>query len=160
MQPWPDPHFQAGSQAPQASDRPECKDEAVCDDRCTKSVVSVANKRGSAQLYSSLGSAGKGDQNRLQPASIRLRGSSRSSCHQEAAVISLATGRPCLICSTQCMASLIARRTAALSCSNKAQPSKSAMIVGLAVATVLHRKLCFLSNCLMRLNSNSICQRA
>ncbi len=51
-------------------------------------------------------------------------GSSRSSCHQEAAVISLATGLSCLICWTQCMASLIAKRTVALSCSNKAQPSK------------------------------------
>jgi hypothetical protein len=48
------------------------------------------------------------------------------------------------------MASLIASRTAALSSSNKAQPSNSRGMVDLAVAAVLHRRCCRWSNCLMR----------
>src|SRR5512142_1857625 len=58
------------------------------------------------------------------------------------------------------MASLIARRTAELSVSNKAQPTNSEVIVDLAVASVLHRRVWSLSSCFMRLKSSSICQRA
>src|SRR6266480_4384955 len=74
MRPWAALHHQVGKQEPQASDRPECKDEAVADDRCTKSVVNGANKRESALRYSCLGFVGKGDQSRLQPASIHSVG--------------------------------------------------------------------------------------
>src|SRR5437588_10455293 len=68
MRSWPDPR--ARSLERQASKRPEYKDGACCDDRCTKSVVNGANRHENALRYSSLGSVDTKDQNRLQPASI------------------------------------------------------------------------------------------
>src|SRR6266487_6900990 len=70
MRSWLAHHLEARLQVSQASDRPECKDEACCDDRYTKSVVSVASTLESALRYRCLGSVGKRDRNWLLPASI------------------------------------------------------------------------------------------
>ena len=150
MRSWLAPHLEARLLVSQASDRPECKDGAWCDDRYTKSVVSVANTLESARRYRCLGSVGKRDRNWLLPASI----------HSTDRRDHLATRTPWKPLGPS--ASPLwpaeysgwhpswpdARRHSPLP--YPAQPSKSRVIVALAVATVLHRKLCCFSNCLMR----------
>src|SRR6266849_6951942 len=70
MRSWPASHLLVRSLVRQASERLACKDGACRDDRCTKSVGSVANTPESALQYRCLGFVGTRDRNWLLPASI------------------------------------------------------------------------------------------
>ncbi len=155
MSPWRAPHVRL-SLGCQASDRQGCRDALACDDHDTKNVVHAANTPESAHVYSCLGTVRHKRSKQASATIHSLSGPARASCHQEPQ----RTSRPTRCCSVQCTASRIACRTAVLSSSSNAHPSKSAVMVALATAIVVHRKVCSLSNGFMRLKSSSICQRA